>query len=459
MKTQDLLDPKSWAERTFGRVQLHDMRRTRRAVQAATNLAENPMGSLPAQMHTWKETKALYRWLDEPDVTFAALMHPHFQQTGEQATSFPVVLLVQDTTDIDLSHRRKISGVGQIGNERGRGFFVQTVLAVRPPTREVLGCMAQEPFVRIPAPDGEQRYQRRKREERETDVWMRQVQSIGTPEPGSMWVHVGDRGADMFPFFQACQATQTHFLVRAAQNRRVQKSEDEITYSLTQARSWPSQASRPFEVPARHGHPGRSTQLQLSFGQMTLLPPRHEPRASKEPLTVWVIRVWEEQAPEGEEPLEWILVTSVPTTTLEQAWERVDWYRHRWLVEDYHQCLKSGCRIEQRQLQTVDSLIRLLGLLSPLAVRLLQVRACAREDPERPAHEVIEPLMLAVLAERCGQSPLTMTVGTFWTEVARLGGYLARSHDGPPGWRTIWKGWLSLQTLLEGVHLAFHLRL
>ena len=459
MNTQELLDPKSWAERTFGSVQLHDIRRTRRAVKAATNLAENPLGSLPTQMHTWKETKALYRWLDEPDVTFAALMQPHLHQTREQATPAAVVLLVQDTTDIDLSHRHKISGVGQIGNERGRGFFVQTVLAVRPQTREVLGCMAQEPFVRIPAPEGEQRYQRRKREERETDVWMRQVQAIGTPESGSLWVHVGDRGADMFPFFQACRSTQTHFLVRAAQNRRVQESEEEISYSLTQARAFPSQASRVLELPARHGHQKRSAQLQLAFGQMTLLPPRHEPRAGKEPLTVWVIRVWEEEAPEGEEPLEWVLLTSVPTTTLEQAWERVEWYRHRWLVEDSHQCLKSGCRIEERQLQTVDGLIRLLGLLSPLAVRLLQVRACAREDPERPAYEVIEPLMLAVVAGRTGGSPLTMTVGTFWIEVARMGGYLARSHDGPPGWRTIWKGWLSLQTFLEGVHFAFHLRL
>jgi Transposase DDE domain len=230
---------------------------------------------------------------------------------------------------------------------------------------------------RIPAPEGEQRYQRRKREERETDVWIRQVHAIGTPESGSMWVHVGDRGADMFPFFQAAQATQTYFLVRAAQNRRVQESEDEITYSLTQARSWPSQASRPFEVPARHGHSGRSTQLQLAFGQMTLLPPRHEPRASKDPITVWVVRVWEEQAPEGEEPLEWILATSVLTTTLEQAWERVEWYRNRWLVEDYHQCLKSGCRIEERQLQSVDGLMRELSSVVA-SCRALVAGACLR---------------------------------------------------------------------------------
>ena len=382
MTTQDVLDPKSWAERTFGNVQLHDMRRTRRAVQAATNLAENPLGSLPAQMHTWKETKALYRLLDEPDVTFAALMEPHLQESRHQANSSSVVLLVQDTTDIDLSHRHKISGVGQIGNERGRGFFVQTVLAVRAQTQEVLGCMAQEPFVRIPAPEGEHRHQRLKREERETDVWMRQVQAIGTPEPGSMWVHVGDRGADMFPFFQACRSTQTHFLVRAAQNRRVQESEEEITYELPQARSWPSQASRVLELPARHGHQKRSAQLQLACGQMTLLPPRNEPRASKEPLTVWVIRVWEEQARDAEQPLEWVLLTSVPTTTLEQAWERVDWYRRSFLVEDYHQCLKSGCRIEERQGPPVDGLIRRLGSVVPAGCTLV-AGACLRSGRPR----------------------------------------------------------------------------
>jgi len=181
----------------------------------------------------------------------------------------------------------------------------------------------------------------------------------------------------MFPFFQACRSTQTHFLVRAAQNRRVEVCEEAITSSLTQARAFPSQASRPFEVPARHGHHGRSTQLQLACGQMTLLPPRHEPRGSKDPMTVWVIRVWEEQAPEGEEPLEWVLLTSVPTTTLEQAWERVDWYRHRWLVEDYHQCLKSGCRMEERQGPPVDGLIRRLGSVVA-SCRALVAGTCGR---------------------------------------------------------------------------------
>ena len=103
--------------------------------------------------------------------------------------------------------------------------------------------------------------------------------------------------------------------------------------------------------------------------------------------------------------------------------------------------------------------MRLLGLLSPIAVRLWQVRDLSRTQPDRPAHEVIEPQTGTVLAARTGLSPSTMTPGRFWTEVARWGGYLARRGDGPPGWKTLWKGWFPLQTLLEGVQLASHLRL
>ena len=132
-----------------------------------------------------------------------------------------------------------------------------------------------------------------------------------------------------------------------------------MSYSLTQARAWSSQASRPFAVPARHSHQARLAQLHLAFGPITLLPPRNEPRAGKTSLTIWVIRVWEEQAPAGEDPFQWILLTSVPTNTLEEAWQRVEWYAHRWLVEDYHQCLKSGCRIQPRQLHTVEGLMRM----------------------------------------------------------------------------------------------------
>jgi transposase-like protein/DDE family transposase len=459
MNAQTILDPESWAKHTFGPSKLKDIRRTSRAVQVACNMAKNPSGSLPGQMHTWKGTIALYHLLSEEDVTFEALMQPHWDQTREQIEARPVVLLVQDTTDVDLSHHPKMSGVGQIGNERGRGLYLQTVLALVPETGEVLGCAIQEPFVRTPAPAGETRSKRRQRDTRETDVWMRLVQRLRSFSAKTLIVHMGDRGADLFPFFQACQATHTHFLVRGFENRRLQPQEEAQGHLLDEVRSWPTQASRPLQVPSSHGRIARSTMVQLAFGPLTILPPRFETRCGKEPLSLWALRVWEEDTPAGEEALEWILLTSVSTITLEQAWERVNWYEHRWVVEDYHQSLKTGCRLEQRQVQSVDRFTRLLGFLSPLAVRLLQLRDVARREPERPAHEVLEADVLAIVAAQTNQSPTEMTTHAFWNAVAQMGGYLARHGDGPPGWKTLWKGWLRVQTLLEGVHLAFHLRL
>jgi hypothetical protein len=459
MNANDILDPERWAKQTFGPSKLKDIRRTSRAIQVASAMATKPAASLPDQMQNWKGTIALYRLLDEDDVTFEALMHPHWDQTRVQIEAQPVVLLVQDTTEVDLSPHPKTSGVGQIGNGRGRGLYLQTVLALVPETGEVLGCAIQEPFVRTPAPEGETRSKRRQRDTRETDVWMRLVHRLGSYPAETLVVHMGDRGADMFPFFQACQATQTHFLVRGFENRRLQPPEDAQGHLLEEVRSWPTQASRPLQVPGSHGRTARLTMVQLAFGHLTVLPPRFETRCGKEPLELWAVRVWEEHTPAGEEPLEWILLTSIPTTTLGQAWERVNWYEHRWVVEDYHQGLKTGCHLEQRQVQTVDRLKRLLGFLSPLAVRLLQLRDLARKEPERPACEVLDADLLAIVARQTNQPPTTMTAQAFWKAVAQMGGYLARSGDGPPGWKTLWKGWLRVQTLLEGVHLAPHLRL
>lgn len=152
-------------------------------------------------------------------------MQPHFHHTRKQIEAQSVVLLVQDTTDIDLTHYPKMQGLGQIGNEGGRGLYLQTVLAVLPESGEVVGCALQEPFVRTPAPKGETRSKRRQRATRETDVWMRLVRQLDCFPAQTTVVHVGDRAADLFPFFQACQATQTQFLVRAFENRRIDPEE------------------------------------------------------------------------------------------------------------------------------------------------------------------------------------------------------------------------------------------
>ena len=468
-----VMSPKTWAQATFGEVRLGDERRTRRAVSLAEAIAREPHVSLPKQLGEPKEVKATYRFLQSAQVSYEALLRPHVLQTREQCEQQPVVLLVQDTTELDYQAHRQTSGLGPIGNGRHQGFLLQTVLAVEPTSGELLGIAHQEPFVRKPAPKGE-RYSERVHRERESQVWERAVQAIGAPPQGVVWVHVGDRYSDIYTLFLACQQQQTHFVIRAAQDRCVEERVEQIAPALKRrkrkagdppqqhlfetVRGWAASDEQELEVPAEHARQARTARVAMSYGQLRLLAP--DKRENVLPsLLVWVVRVWEVDPPEGVEPLEWVLLTSVPMESVAQAWERVGWYRRRWIVEDYHQALKTGCRMEERQIESYEGLRRLLGLLAPTAVRLLQLRTLARQQPERPAAAVLPGEVVQLVALKTGGQAAGMTVEQCVKRIAQLGGYQGRRSDGPPGWKTLWHGWLKIQTLLEGVHLAHQLLL
>lgn len=447
--------PAEWADRTFAAVDLGDRRRERRAVSIAASLMRHPHATLPQQLRKPSALKAAYRLLDEADVTHAALCQPHWLATREQAGRQNLVLLIQDTTEVDYSHHPKTEGLGPIGNGDGRGYLLQTVLAVVPEPRQVLGLAVQEPFLRQPQTKGQSSYQRRARP-RESQIWSRCVELIGSPPQASSWVHVGDRYSDIFDFLETCRHQRCDFLVRVAQDRRVEVEPGQVVSLLTSIRSLSGADQRDLELPTRPKQPARTARVAVSFQAATLHPPAHSRR--KPSLAVWLIRVWEPNPPpEVSEPLEWILVTSVPTATVAAAWERVSWYRCRWLAEDYHQCLKSGCQLEQRQLQSYAALVRLLGFLALIAVRLLQLREIARLAPERLAREVLPAELVRVVAYLVNVPVDDLTLERFWRSVAQRGGHQGRKGDGPPGWKTIWRGWLEIQQLLEGVHLAMYL--
>jgi hypothetical protein len=268
-------------------------------------------------------------------------------------------------------------------------------------------------------------------------------------------VHVGDRGSDIFRFLHACRQHGCDFLVRAAKNRRIAEvaGDGEIDYLKPLVRSWQPQARQAIDLPGGHGKPARRAELALSWRAVELQVPRQE--AAEEPVLCWVVRVWEPAPPDGvTEPIEWLLLSSVPVATVADAWERVSWYTCRWTNEDFHSCLKTGCRIEQRHLGDQSALERLLALCSPVAVHLLQVRDAARLEPEQPAGAVVGEEVAQVVAALAGQSAATLTIQAFWHAVARRGGWLGRTGDGPPGWKTLWNGWQEIQAILEGVHLA-----
>lgn len=453
--TPSVVSPADWADRTFAAVDLGDRRRERRAVALAAGMMEHPDASLPQQLRSPSALKAAYRLLDETDVTHAALSQPQWDATRDQAGRQDLVLLIHDTTEIDHSHHPKTEGLGPIGNGRGRGYLLQTVLAVVPQPRQVLGIAAQEPFLRKQAPKGQSCAQRRSRE-RESQVWSRMVYAVGPPPEGSMWVHVGDRYSDIFDFMEACRDQHGHFLIRVAQDRRIYTDDGTVESLLAAVRTLPAQDQRELHIPAHHGQQARTAQLSISFRAARLRPPAHS--GTKPPLAVWVVRVWEAHpAPEVPEPLQWILLTSVPTLTVASAWERAEWYTCGWLVEDYHQCLKTGCSLEQRHLQTYDALVRLLGFLALIAVRLLQLRELARLEPEQLASDALPPDLVRLVAYLANVPVEALRLGTFWRMVAQQGGHQGRKGDGPPGWKTLWRGWLDIQLLLEGVHLASRL--
>ena len=482
MNANTLLSALQWAEYTFGSVHLGDQRRTERAVEIASAIAHNPAASLPAQMQDEAATEAAYRFLQMPDVTYEKLIGPHVAQTRAHASKQQQVLLIQDTTEVDYQQHPTTTGLGPIGNGSHHGYLLQSVLAVVPESREVLGLIHQEPFLRQPAPKGETRREREQRE-RESQVWERSVQAIGAPPAGVQWIHVGDRYSDIFALLSLMRQQQCDFVVRAAQDRCVdllveqadapvpprshhprragQEAEPKPQHLFEVVRGWSAVGEQDLCLDATKQSKARVARVVISFGCLRLLPPQHQQSSTLRPLVVWVVRVWEPAPPEGVEGLEWVLLTSVPTATVEQAWQRVDWYRARWIVEDYHQGLKTGCSIELRQLQSYEALRRLLGLLAPTAVRLLQLRTAARDAPERLASEIL-PLDLVQVVALLVKVPVPaaeLTAQQCWYTIARYGGYLRRRSGGPPGWKTLWKGWFYIQALLEGVHLATRLSL
>lgn len=447
-----LSQPSAWAQQTFGAARLGDPRRTARAVRVATALAANPSASLPTQMADHAALKGSYHLLHAPQVDHAALLAPHWQATRADAGRHPLVLLVGDLTILDYSHHPTTTGLGPVGDGRGRGYVVHSVLAVLPQPRQVLGLAHQIPQVPAPTRPGETLRQMQARA-RQTDGWITAAEAIGRPPEGVTWVHVGDRGSDIFRFLGACRQSDCDFLVRAKQNRRVRDDDGELGYLKPVVRSWPSRGARTLALPASHGRPARTAEVRISWQRLQLQVPQLEP--AEGPLTAWVIRVWEPHPPAGgTEPIEWLLLSSVPVTTEQEAWERVQWYTCRWTIEDYHQCLKSGCRIEERHLGDQPALERLLGLCAPLAVQLLQVRDAARLEPDRLAHTVIDPELVAVVATLTTDDAATMTTQAVYHAMARRGGWLGRTGDGPPGWKTLWRGWQDLRLILEGVRLA-----
>jgi Transposase DNA-binding len=455
---------KDWAEQEFGQTVLGDRRRTARAVLLGAALAANPDASLPTQTGEWSQLKAAYRLLAQESVTQEALTAPHRLNIRQQAQELEgVVLFLQDTTEMDFSSHPKTQGLGHIGNSRGKGFLLHNCLAIVPDVvapdvvaPKVLGLAGQSVWTRESLlTSTETRAQRNKRRT-EADIWAETLEQIGKvpADCSSTWVSVGDRGSDIISYVQRARSLGWHCLIRVSHNRVIQTPDSPVSERLlTCLRALPPATCQQITLRGRDGLAQREVTLQIAWQEAQLRIPAINP--CKSPVSGWYVRCWEEKSPDSEnkfpDSLEWILFTTLGIESEESACEILSWYAHRWLLEEYHKCLKTGCSMEDRQLQSVGALKALLGFLSLVSLRLLQLRWLSRQEPNRPAVEVVPRFWLDLLAARRGlasDSVSSLSISSFWRMLAQLGGFIDRKSDGSPGWQTLWRGWFRFQDML-----------
>lgn len=454
------LPPMEWAQQQFSECDLGDERRNSRLVKVAAQMAERPDGTTPVQTETWGKCKATYRLFNTADVSFQKIAAPHYELT-RQATSAPVMLLINDTTELDFGRHRTVANLGPTGNGSGLGFFLHSCLMVEPESGAVEGLAGQRIFYRKPKvgkkkPHGNTR---RRAPDRESAVWGNLMDDVGKPPAGVQWIHVCDRGADDFEVFCRGLHNDCGFIIRAAQLNRKIMSPQGVTQSLgVYLDSLSVTGTLDVNVRASKKQVPRTAHCEVRFAAVDLPRPKVKTDwirkyAPTSPLRLWVVEVRENSTSKGIVPLRWVLWVSFPVNTLAQAETAIAYYRRRPTIEDYHKAIKTGCCAEDRLYQTAGALERVTAVNCLLAVRLLQIKTLAKQSPERPAKDIVPGGWLRAIKALRPKLEEPLTVRGFLRALAGLGGHLGRKSDAEPGWITIWRGLQKLLLILRGIDL------
>jgi hypothetical protein len=436
-----------WVNENFEGAYFGDQRLSNRLCVVAQAMAKRPEASIPKQIENWNDTKACYEFLKNPKVSHKRIQAPHKKRVLRNATKKQgVTLFIQDTGEIDYTHLEATKGLGFIGNHQGKGIMFHNCLAITPvkgnPT--ILGLAHQQVWTRsCPSLVKSETRSERHNRSRESKIWLKNLKAIGSPPENCTWVSVGDRANDIYEFFANSKEIGWEGVVRVSQDRKIEVH-GQMTLLMAHVIALKAKGKKTLQVRKAGDSKKREIKLNISWETQVLLQPPQRIKEKVTPVSISVIRCWNE-----EEDLDWIIYSSIPVTNLEEAIEKIEWYAMRWVIEEFHKCLKTGCRMEASQLESGKAIISLLGILSIIATLLLELRNIAREDGDKLANEVIDPRALDIL---CGRYKLSqeISVRIFWHSVARLGGFLGRKSDGEPGWQTLWGGWLRLLDMLSG---------
>jgi len=434
-----------WAQTEFGRADLGHAARTKRAVRFAHALVQNPSASIPTVTKDPHQAKGAYRLLSSPAVHHDDLLSGHISRARDRCLGRSAVLVLQDTTALSFTSHESTTGLGPVNDgARARGFLAHTAMAVTVEGHEVLGVLDQHVWARAnkKVTKGESCAARKKRS-RESEHWPAAQRRIAEVFAGMddkpRVIAVFDREGDIFEAFEALDELGHSFIIRACRNRLLDSDSDDKQYSLDAVKLAPVLGQYEVDVPAGPGRQARTARMELRAMPVTVCAPRNRQRRGH-PLSLNIVLAVEPSPPEKVEPLCWYLVTREAVDTEDDLLAVIRNYQARWLIEELHMGIKTGCSAEERQLGTEHALENFLAFATVIACQMLCLRDASRRQVPVPANQVLTPSQLAVLCALRPRIKPNCSATDALRSIATLGGFMGRKSDGNPGWRTLWTG-------------------
>lgn len=426
-------------------VNFGDTRLNNRFKGLLQTFGSKPHESIPASCNGWSETLAAYRFFDNDKVTAERILSPHYAATVQRVQNEKTILLIQDTTEINYNNRDPVQGLGPLSSDKEQGLHLHPLIAVTP-GRLCLGCVNAEMWVRTELGKKKDCYQK-PIEEKESFRWLegyRISNSIAKQAINTEVIAITDREGDIFEIFvEAIDARKedvsAHFIIRSSANRKLNESEKKLWNDVGSSRIL---GSIEFEIPATKTRQARKVTQRVRAKEVKLRAPSRKGLKLPE-VKLNIVHCIEVNPPKGEEPLEWLLLTSLPIDNTEQAFKVIEYYLCRWEVEIFFKILKSGCQIEELQFKDYKRLEPCIALYMIIAWRVLYLVMLGRKCPELPCNVVFDEnewkAVYAITQKKLPPSnppPLSEII----IMVAVLGGFLNRKYDGHPGPKVIWRG-------------------
>jgi hypothetical protein len=449
-------DEASWADVELSHAGLGDKRLDRRLVRIAKSLAAAPQDSIPTASDGLAETVAAYRFFDNEKVTLDKVLKPHVQRTYRRMRKHPIVLLAQDTTELDYtgcSERHRNSG--PLSRRRQLGYYLHPSIAFTP-EGVCLGTLNAKLWARDPETFGTSRETVKQKpiEEKESYRWLEGwevVSRAARAVPQSQVISVSDRESDIYALLSKATTDGTpnaRFVIRQRDDRCLTERVDEadsrayrkVSSALVEA---PPLGTITVDVPRSKKSKARLATVEIRSAAVTLKHPRIRRRDEETELTVNVVWAIERDVPEDADGIEWILFTDLPCATLDEAVQVVEYYAGRWGIEVFFRVFKSGCKVEELQLETRDRLEPCLGLYLIIAWRVLHMVMLGRQCPNLPCDVLLTESEWQSAWTIRKQTPLPASspgLAEMIAIVASFGCYLGRKGDGPPGPKAIWIG-------------------